>query len=326
MTNGKSHRIPLALLALIVCGAVVALLVWLPDRSKQPQASAADEKTKPARDLEELHQKYARVRSVHVRATAKITIYEGGVREGTGTFEYWAEGDRYRTICHTDPQLQLLSDTDTAYDGSRFYYLDRESGLLSYRAEDEAKSFSALPNPFFLPVDFLTNDMDDCAFCRLRLKDFHSRTTRWDKRKDKITIRSKGKEQATQLDFTEVEMPGEVMDKKDSKFRLRLTNDANGLAHATKIERLQPDGKPLTSIASSDFISTPVGEFPRSIRVQAFDAMSTVVMQVDYHIEALEVNQPIDNSVFKIKDEEAEGIWASDEKKFIKEKPLKKKP
>jgi hypothetical protein len=115
MTNGKSRRITLALLALTVCGAVVALLVWLPDSSKQPQASAAEDgKTKSARDLEEVHQKYARVRSVHVVATAKITIYEDGVREGTGYFEYWAEGDRYRTNCRTDPQLQLLSDTDTA--------------------------------------------------------------------------------------------------------------------------------------------------------------------------------------------------------------------
>jgi hypothetical protein len=198
--------------------------------------------------------------------------------------------------------------------------------VLSYRAEDEGRSFSALPNPFFLPVDFFTNDTDDCTLCRLRLKDFHSRTTRWDKRKDKISIRSKGKDQATRLDFTEVEMPGEVIDKKDTKFRLHLTADVNGLAHATKIERLKSDEKPLTSIVSSDLISTPAGDFPRRIQVQVFDELSTVVMQVDYHIEALEVNRPIDNGVFKIKDEEAEGIWASDEKKFIKEKPLKKKP
>jgi len=327
MTNGKSHRIFLALLALIVCGIVVTLLVWLPNRLKQLQPSAVDDgKGKSARDLEELHQKYARVRSVHMIATAKINIYEGQVREGTGTVEYWAEGNRYRSNCRTDPQLELLSDIDTAYDGSRFYYLDHGNGLLSYRAEDEEKSFGALPNPFFLPVDFFTNDMDDCAFCRLRLKDFHSRTTHWDKQKEKISIRSKGKEQATQLDFTEVEMPGEVIDKKNSKFRLHLTANANGLAHATKIERLQPDDRPLTSIESSDFISTLVGEFPRHIQVQAFDAQSTVVMQVNYQIEVLEVNQPIDNSVFKIKDDEAKGVWDSDERKFIKEKPLNKKP
>jgi hypothetical protein len=327
MTNGKSHRIFLALLALFVCGVVVTLLVWLPTRSKQPQPSAAnDEKTKPARELEELHEKYARVRSVHMVATAKISIYQGRILEGTGSFEYWAEGNRYRTSCHTDPQLELLSDIDMAYDGARFYYFDRQAGMLGHRVEDEEKSFAALPNPFFLPVDFFTNDRDDCTFCRLRLKDFQSRTTRWDKRKDKISIRSSGKDQATQLDLTEVEMPGEVIDKKDTKFRLHLTANANGLAHATKIERLQLDDKPLTSIVSSDFTSTPAGDFPRRIQVQAFDAQSTVVMQVDFYIQTLEVNQPIDNSVFKVNDEEAEVVWDSDEKRFIKERPLKKKP
>lgn len=172
-------------------------------------------------------------------ATAKISIYEAQVREGTGTFEYWAEGNRYRTSCHTDAQLELLGDVDMAYDGARFYYFDRQAGMLGHRVEDEEKTFAALPNPFFLPVDFFTNDRDECTFCRLRLKDFHSRSTGWDKRKDKISIRSSGKDQGIQLDLTEVEMPGEVIDKQDTKFRLYLTANANGHAHATKIERLQ---------------------------------------------------------------------------------------
>jgi len=325
MTNGKSHRIFLALVALFVCGVVITLLLWLPSRSKQPQPSAAnDEKAKSARHLEALHEKYARVRSVHMVATAKINIYQGGILEGTGTFEYWAEGNRYRTRCHTDPQLELLGDVDMAYNGSRFYYFDRQAGMLSHRVEDEQKTFAALPNPFFLPVDFFTNDRDECAFCALRLKDFQMRTTRWDKRKDKISIRSSGKDQVTQSDLIEVEMPGEVVDKKDTKFRLHLTANANGIAHATKIERLQLDDRPLSSIVSSDFISTPAGDFPRRIQVKAFDAQSTVVMQVEFYIETLEVNQPIDNSVFKIKDEEAEVVWDSDDKKFIKQRPLKK--
>src|SRR5215210_6145676 len=110
MTNGKSHHIFLALLALFVCGVVITLLVWLPTRLKQPQPSAAnDPKTKSIRDLDELHEKYARVRSVHMVATARISIHQGRGLEGAGRFEYWAEGNRYRTTCHTDPQLELLS-------------------------------------------------------------------------------------------------------------------------------------------------------------------------------------------------------------------------
>ena len=327
MKNGKSQRIFLALLAVFVCGVVVTLLVWLPNRSQQPEPVVENsEKAKSVHKLEELHEKYARVRSVHMVATAKISIFQGRIVEGNGRFEYWAEGNRYRTSSQTDPQLELLGDTDSAYDGAQFHYLDRQASMLGHRTEDEEKSFASLPNPFFLPVDFFTNDTDVCSFCRLRLKDFHSRTTRWDKRKDNLSVRSNGKDQATQLDLTEVEMPGEVVDKKDTKFRLHLTANANGFTHATKIERLQPDDRPLTSIVSSDFTSTPVGDFPRRIQVQVFDNQSTVVMKVDFYLETLEVNQPIDNSVFKIKDEQAEVVWDSDGKRFIKQRPLKKNP
>lgn len=118
-------------------------------------------------------------------------------------------------------------------------------------------------------------DTNECKFCQLRLKDFQSRTTHWDKRKDKISIRSSGKDQATQLDITDVEMPGEVVDKQDTKFRVHLTANPNALVQATRIERLKLDDRPLTSIVSTDFTSTPAGEFPRRIQVQAFDAQAT---------------------------------------------------
>lgn len=131
---------------------MVSLLIWLPGRSKQPQLSAANtEAAGPSRDQEELHQKYSRVRSVHMVATTKISIYEASIREGTGQFEYWAEGNRYRTSCHTDPQLELLSDTDIAYDGFRFSYFDRGAGLVSHRAQDEERSFGACLIRFSCP-------------------------------------------------------------------------------------------------------------------------------------------------------------------------------
>ena len=326
MRRFNLHHILLTILTLAICGGVT-LLVLRPTKSKSPPAAPTDdEKTRLARDLEELHQKYARVRSVHMVATAKISVFEDGVREGSGSFEFWADDDRYRTSCHTDPQLQLLTDMDMAYDGGRFYLLDRKLGMVSYRTQDEDKSFSALPNPFFLPVDFFSNDTDECVFCRLRLKDFKARSTQWDKQKDRISIRSKGKDQTTHRDFTEVEIPGDLIGRKNSKFRLQLTAGANGNSQPTKIDRLQTDDRPLTSIVLSDYTSTVAGDFPRRIQVQAFDEQSTVVMKVDYYVETLEVNQPIDESVFAIKNDEAGGVWDSDAKKFIKEKPPAKKP
>jgi len=117
-----------------------------------------------------------------------------------------------------------------------------------------------------------------------------------------------------------------VIDKKSSKFRLQLTAAGNGVSRPTKIERLRPDDRALTSIVLNDYISTVAGDFPRRIQVKAFDDQSTMLMQVDYYIEKLEVNQPIDPSVFAIMNDEAQGVWDSNEKKFIKEKPRNKKP
>lgn len=325
MRSFNLHHALLALLTLIVCGGVT-LLVLLPTKTKLVEQTATDhDKNKATRDLEELHQKYARIRSVHIIATAKISFYDGGLREGAGAIEYWADDNRHRTTCRTDPQLELFGDLDEAYNGGRFYYLDRKTGMLSHSAQEGEKSFSALPNPFFLPVDFFSNDADECAFCRLRLKDFKARSTRWDKQRDKVSIRSKGKDQAANIEFTEVEIPGEVIDKRKSKFRLHVTDSGNGAGRPNKIERLQANDKPLTSIMLSDYTSTVAGDFPRRIQVQTFDDQSTVVLKVDYYIETLELNQPIDQSVFTIRNDEAAGVWDSDEKKFIKEKPLKKK-
>jgi hypothetical protein len=326
MRSFNLYRAFLALLTLAICGGVT-LLVLLPTKSKPVEQPATDqEKNKVARELEELHQKYARIRSVHILATVKISLYDGGLREGSGSFEYWADDNRYRIACHTDPQLELVGDLDEAYNGGRFYYLDRKTGMLSHSAQEGERSLSALPNPFFLPVDFFSNDADECVFCRLRLKDFKARSTRWDKQKDKISIRSKGKDRLTSLDFTELEIPGEIIDRRNSKFRLHVTDSGNGVSRPDKIERLQANDRPLTSIVLNDYTSTVAGEFPRRIQVQTFDDQSTVVLRVDYYIEKLELNQAIDQNVFTISNDEAEGVWDSDEKKFIKEKPLKRKP
>jgi hypothetical protein len=343
MTISKPQRFSLTVLTLtLVCGIAV-LLVWGAARSRRSsqevsrdnvtvksvrstqEVSTDNVTVKVARDLEDLRQRYSRVRSVHVYATAKIIIYEERIREGAGSFEYWVDGDRYRINCRTDSQLALLNDTDLAYDGGRFYHLDRHASILSYRKLDEEKSFSALPNPFFLPVDFLSNDSDECRLCKLRLKDFRAPSARWEDQKGKISIRSKRKEHGSQLESTELEIPGVVVDKTVSKFRLRLDTKANGIGQVTKIERIQPDGKPLTLLVFSDFIPTAVGDFPRRIKIQVFDDQSAVVMEVDYTVQKIEIDQPLDPSIFTIKLSEAEGVWDSDEKKFIKETPPKRK-
>src|SRR5438067_4345912 len=70
------------------------------DQNKQAKASMVEQ-------LDATRQKYAVVQSVHIKATVKIDLYGASRKSGNGSYEYWAEGDRYKVQCRTDPALEL---------------------------------------------------------------------------------------------------------------------------------------------------------------------------------------------------------------------------
>jgi hypothetical protein len=140
--------------------------------TSQKQNESKSEKS--ASSLENLRRKYAEINSVHIAADAKIALYGSKFTVGLGSFEYWAQGNRYRYSCRTDKSLKLATDLDVAYNGERFQFLDLRAGTLSYRSLDEVRSTAALPNPLFLPVEYLSKEDDDCVLCRLRLSDMKS--------------------------------------------------------------------------------------------------------------------------------------------------------
>jgi hypothetical protein len=111
---------------------------------------------------------YDAVASVHMQA--EVTIAQKGM-VGKGSFEYWAEGSKYRIKCQMDPQLGLMSDVDYAFDGENFQFLLHDADTLSIKAGDSRELPSAVPNPFFLPVSYLDPDDDDCRTCALKLRD-----------------------------------------------------------------------------------------------------------------------------------------------------------
>ena len=317
------------LVVLLISCLAATVIVWGATRSLRrnaDQVKSDDAKTRSVEKLERLRQKYADVRSVHIAAKATIYLYGANARSGSGSYEYWADGERYRIKCSTDPHLELFSDTEFAYDGQRFYFLDRKTGILSYRQQDEPRSFAALPNPLFLPVDFLSRDDDDCVFCTPRLPEFKSKSARWSSRIEGIAIKSMGKDKTTANDITEVEMPGGIVEKIGFKLRMRVKESPDGSIRPTKIERVGLDGKSLTSITFDNFMQTAFGEFPLAIKMESFDESASPMLTIEYAIRVLEVDQPIDNSIFAIRFEEAEGVWDSDARRFIKEKPPKAKP
>src|ERR671938_95935 len=113
--NVKWKRSGLIVAAMLGLSIVVATLL---NSFASPSPNDVQSREKSIRALEQLRSKYAAINSVHLLADAKITLY--GVN-GTGTFEYWAEGDRYKIKCRTDKHLGFKTDMDVSYDGRRFH-------------------------------------------------------------------------------------------------------------------------------------------------------------------------------------------------------------
>lgn len=207
---------------------------------------------------------FAALASVHMEADVRIA--KGGV-SGTGTFQFWADGDKYRINCSTpSKRLGLMSDLQIAFDGGRFQFYHADAEVLSLLDGDRPTVPTAVPNPFFLPADYLSRDSDSCPGCQLKLRDFRER------RPTRAAERVRGGVRLT----------------------ARVTEDT--------IEWISDDAVVFTVI----HFDYPVGaNFPHRILVRDQDGAGAVLMEVEYSIRLLETNHPIDPALFTIPRETA---------------------
>jgi hypothetical protein len=310
-------------IGVVLMSFTAALAVWASARKSGQTAYLITEnqnKAKSIEKLEGLRQKYATARSVHIAATARITLYGENFRTGTGSYEYWAEGDRYRTKCHTDSHLGFLPDVDVAYDGKQMYYLNHASRTLSYQQHDISKTIGALPNPLFMPVDFLSIEDDDCPMCALRMADFKSYSARWEKRASDSNVKSQTKDEGTGYGFTDLEMPGGSKGKRAFQIHVRTADTVEGNFRPIRLDRVGLDGKLMTSMTFDNFLPSALGEFPRTINLDVFDLDSNLVVRMAYTVKTLEINEPIEKSIFVIGFDEADEVWDSDGSRFVKQR------
>lgn len=272
--------------------------------------------------LEDLRGKFASINSVHLVANATVVIYGENFATGHGSFEYWAEGDRnYRIKCITDKNLKLNTDLDIAYDGQHFQFLDLRSGMLSFGKQEDFRSHVSLPNPFFLPLEFLSIEDEDCALCRTRLSDLKREDERWKTRSQGFELKSRQFNNNT-LNAV-VEMPGGKLYKRPFKLRLTMNGPDEENAWPVKIERIGPEGQTYLSIEFKSFMENSWLHVPREILITARDEKGSLALRLEYEVRLLEINQPLANNVFKIDFRDAENVWDSDLRKLVKEKVRK---
>jgi hypothetical protein len=232
-----------------------------------------------AQDVRSALSFYDAVVSVHLEADFEIV--RDGV-EGQGQFKYWEDGERYRIICSTDPSLGLMGDVEYAYDGSTFRSLQREIDTLTISANDSAQVPTAVPNPFFLPVGYLSRDDDTCPGCALRLRDL----------------------------------------KNDPKVRsTRLVNGVLLTLNATDrvIEWLRPDETRSSSVSWDQPVGAP--GFPRRIVLRDFAGDGHLWTSTEIVIRVLEINANIAPNIFEIPAEAASRVWDESEEEARRPSP-----
>ena len=127
--------------------------------------------------FERLQNEYSNVKSIEMEADVQIEILKkDGTVSGTGKVKYIAKNNQYKYIAYVSENIQkegFMRDLDVIYDGKKYFMFDHQSKILSYQQNEDLKMPSALPNPFFLPIEFFSRDDDSCPNCKLRLQDIN---------------------------------------------------------------------------------------------------------------------------------------------------------
>lgn len=312
----------------LVAGCVILLLIVAGSgkgANTDPSVveSAERENERPAEDflpiLESIRDVYASIDSLSFEGHADIRVFSGTSQiNGNASLVYAAQSNRYRyetTVAEVLQQVGLMRDVETLFDGTKYYFFDKESRIVSFQASEEVRLPNALPNPFFLQLDFLSNDDDQCVNCKMRLHDV-KQPLRWPKRASSLSIVSSLIDDGVR--DVVLEMDGGKVDDIEYKFRVRLTGTESDL-RITNVARLRSDGTILAEVVFNDF--RPVQNFtrviPHEIVVAARKPDGSIALTATYQLSNFRVNEASIADSFAPTFEGAEKYWDSDSKSFV---------
>jgi hypothetical protein len=279
-----------------------------------------DEDVEVDQFLRQLQSRYGNITSVHMRSRFTMTIFRNEEGEllpepvvGSGEFEYWAEGTKYRFRYDTDSQLDLLSSNDVAYNGSTYQRYLVADDVLSLHTGDKDQVPAAISNPFFLPVDFLTQDTELCPFCILKLHHLAQPST-WEGVRQRMTFSG---EQPGHLT-----MKAEGSQASPGSYEVAF-EQSDGAVRITRLKRRIPAGDEVDITFSRHTLVRGPGlkaEFPMVMDLDfpGHDGSEIGMGKIQIIISTLHVNQPIDDQVFELDQEAVRHIWSEDSEEWLK--------
>jgi hypothetical protein len=311
---------------------IVIVLIFLSERftgagnyspDSQPQSNNSSTDTKIyVNALERVRGEYANVKTIELEADARIDIIKtDSIVSGTGRIQYVAKDNKYKYVCSVSDNLVdegLMRNIDVLFNGEKFYFYDRESKIVSYQAAEEVRLPAALPNPFFLPIEYLSNDDDSCEGCKMRLPDV-KRPIRWAQRVSSITEISKEINDVGIHSL--VQMPGGDLNKIPYNYRIRLMGESAETMQPHSVARVRQDQIPLAEILLKDMraVQGINVKIPYVVEVLARDETGRVTLKAAFTITKLKINQAFEDTLLAADFAGAESRWNSDEKSFDRE-------
>ncbi|MCD9188197.1 MAG: hypothetical protein LUM44_17400 [Pyrinomonadaceae bacterium] len=270
--------------------------------------------------LEKIRNEYSNVKNVEMEANVAIEIIRNNsIVAGTGQIIYIAKDNKYKYSCTISENLQnegLMRDVYILYNGSKFYFYDPESKIVSSQSSEEVRLPAALPNPFFLPIEFLSNDDDNCEGCKMRLQDVKM-PIRWAKRVSSISELTSENSNGTIHSL--IQMPGGDLNKIPYNYRVRLVGDSSANLQPISISRVKGNGIPLAELLLNDLRTVPGinVKIPHNVEVGARDETGNLNLKAVFTVTKLKVNQTLDDTLLAPNFAGAEKFWDSDTKTFV---------
>jgi hypothetical protein len=273
-----------------------------------------------AKSLEKLRSEYSNIKTVEMEATVAIDVIKpDSVVSGTGQVAFIAQDNRYKYVCSVSENLEkegLMRNVDILYNGNKFYFFDHESKIVSFQDREEVRIPSALPNPFFLPIEFLSNDDDSCEGCKMRLQDTKM-PVRW---ADRVSAISEISREADSEAFHGlIKMPGGTMNQMPYNYQVRLVGESADTLQPVSIARVKENGTPFVEVLLQDLRPAEgVGvNIPHTVQVGARDETGKMVLKAVFTITKLKINQTFGDASFSPNFAGAVNYWDSDAKSFV---------
>jgi len=269
---------------------------------------------------------YDSVNSVYLRAVSTIQFHRStsdaagsGARSRTpasirASLSYWAIGERYLAKARSQkrPELELVPDSDVAFNGSEYQTLVIPDETLYLKKSVGVMMPSVLPNPFLLPAEFLSQHDGWCQGCSLKISDVRDAGL-WNRRKDSVSFVAytlPGK------DAPIVRLPGVDHLLQPIEFEVQFGNPCSS-GRVERISQHTLDGNKTVEILFDDYQAVKgmsgIAFFPKSITVKYYDFQGDWALWIEQRIDIVElvINKYIDEEVFTI--EHTPNLWIKDE-------------